>query len=311
MDHKEGGWISLGNEPSTSSFCPLTVNVDDAAAGEPHRTAIQIGEELGSLASIEIRALHKALASRLRHRGIHEARKSIRGLRALLALGHSPIASEAAQVDRDLKAMATGLSALRDAHVAVEMASRVVRNTQNAERHARWMAVRRQLMVQRNGLLADVMKSDPGFAQRIEDLMRIRQAVAELPWTLVKASDVKNALSQSLRRAKKAERVAESDDADDEQRHRWRRRLRRLRMQRSALKAIQKKRQRAHAGDEAARILAWLRREGPRPWQMAHATDAVGAEQDLRLLSAAVNRLPSDAITDEAQHDLTRMLSEE
>lgn len=252
--------------------------------------------------------LQTALANQhARHRGIHQARKSIRRLRAMLSLTHAAHLGVVRSIDAQLKNMATSLSALRDAQVAVETASRMIGNTQNAERRMRWMVLRRQLMVQRKALLDEAMRTDPEFAQRSLNVASVRNFLEAVRWSDVGPGAVKEALSKNLRRCKKAEKAAERDDAGHEERHRWRRRLRRLRMQWSALKVIEKDMAKTAAADQARRLVGWLRREGVRASALSRAVDTFGADQDLQLLARAIGTLAPTVATAFALSDLERL----
>lgn len=286
----------------------ISTTRDDRATPDANLTDISLGQGLRALAQGEVDALIEALGdTRSRHRGIHEARKSIRRLRSIVALGDLARAGPVAQVDVDLKSLATGLSALRDAHVAVQMAGCFVRDKRKV--HAlEWTAVRTRLIAQRNLLLAEAMADDPKFSRRIANLARLRLAIDALAWDGIEAADIKDALERNVRTAKKAGRRAISVASDSETRHRWRRKLRRLRMQRTTLKALGSSGVCAEATQSVQRILSWLRLAGPKLRSIASTTDELGAEQDLRLLNAALKRLPADATTRLALRQLEPLL---
>lgn len=237
----------------------------------------------------------------------HEARKSIRRLRAMLSLTHEAPSDVARRIDAQLKIMASSLSALRDAQVAVETATGMIGNTQHAERRMRWMVVRRQLMRQRKVLFDDAMRTDPEFGKRSSDVTSIRNILETVPWSDVGPRAVRDAPSKSLRRCKKAEKAVDRDETDPEERHRWRRRLRRLRMQWSALKVIEKDMVLTPAADQARRLIGWLRREGVRASVLSRTVDTFGADQDLQLLARAIGTLAPTVASAFALSDLERL----
>lgn len=266
-----------------------------------------LGSALHSLAMDEWEMLCLAVSNaRARHRGIHESRKCIRRLRAIMALGHDALGQSSAAVDTRLKRFAEGLSSVRDAHVVVETAAMVARGTQGGHH---WIAVRRRLAEQRDRILDAAMQADPLFAKRLDELAGIGDALESFAWKVVDIGDARDALERSLRRLKKAEVRIRSKNATLEDRHRWRRRLRRLRMQWTALKSVHKRWNSFTAGDQARRLLDGLRKEAPRFDDITQAADALGAEQDLRLLASAIARLPQSAATEAARHDVELRLS--
>lgn len=255
--------------------------------------ATSLGSALQALARREAQALLDALGnSRSRHRGVHEARKAIRRLRSLLLLGRKGFGGAGARLDADLKTLATGLSELRDAHVVVVTAGVLARSLHGEKPHKRWTALRRQLSTRRKRALDAALAEDPDFEQRRGSVARHGELIDRLPWHTLDQDTLRRELARSLKRMRKAEERATHPDADDQNRHRWRRRLRRLRMQWNALKILHK-----HASDAAVRadthaLLAWLQTQAPRFGHVAKSADALGAQQDLTLLRAAIGKLP-------------------
>lgn len=258
-----------------------------------------LGADLRAGALDQMRAIAAALAgTTARHRGVHEARKAIRRLRAVLELAHARFGRRAQRLDARLKTLAGSLSALRDAHVVVDLAGRLARRATDEEERRRWSAARRRLVVRRQQLLASTLAQDPAFATRLAEVARLETALRRLPWNRLDPEDVRRALARSLRRVERARVSATATAATVEQRHRWRRRLRRLRMQWNALKTL---RQREPESDPAVRrLLAWLRRKAPGFRTVSEAVDALGAEQDLGLLRAALEALPESQVRTEA-----------
>lgn len=262
---------------------------------------------LQALAREEVAALLDALGdSRSPHRGVHEARKAIRRLRSLLLLAHKPFGERGVAIDAALKTLATSLSALRDAHVAAETASKM-RGRQDTEAgKARWAGLRRQLARRRDIVLAADRAADPGFGERRSEVETLGAGIDALPWNQVDARTVRKALKRSLKRVDAAQSTAMAPRATLEQRHRWRRRLRRLRMQWTALKALRK----GSGGalrDEFEALLAWIKERTPGFATVSRASDALGNEQDLRLLQQALRPLAESPAKGAATEELRRL----
>lgn len=181
---------------------------------------------------LELRAVRCALADRRHpHRAVHEARKAIRRLRALLALAVRRL--EAIEVvDRELRRLGDSLSRLRDAQVALETAEAIAsQEPASAQNVVHWLAERRDHMLER------ALRRDPDFARRQMLLDACTRALETVAWSELEDDDLHEALRHSRKRLKKAERKAERDPSP-EHLHRLRRRARRLRMQLELLRTL-------------------------------------------------------------------------
>ncbi|MDF3981603.1 CHAD domain-containing protein [Luteibacter sp. PPL201] len=231
-----------------------------------------LAQALASLAERECRRAIRALADASdRHKGVHEARKSFRRLKSLLALGAGRFGDALDPLWTELSSLATGLSALRDAHVALAMAKTVAGDTPSAT----WRAVIGRLAARRDEKLERALRRDPAFAQRRQRLAELGVHIQALPWAALERDDIEKALAASERRVAKAETRA-ARHGTQANRHRWRRRARRLRMQlefwRKALNMVDAPaHHRAHEDKLAAK-------------RMSDLSDALGARQDLRAL---------------------------
>src|SRR5271154_5410727 len=67
------------------------------------------------------------------HPGIHQARKSIRRIRATLDLGRRALWPDAAPAFEELRKLCRGLSKLRDAHAVIETLDRLFKQPQDAD----------------------------------------------------------------------------------------------------------------------------------------------------------------------------------
>lgn len=169
-----------------------------------------------------------------RHDGIHQARKSVRRVRAVLALGGAAFAESAPvrRIDAGLRSLCRGLSCLRDADALrdalLQLESDAVLGPIECERLCAFVAALRARR------LAAALARDPDFARRRARLQVALARVGGLPWGSVDAAAVRAAHAESVDRLGKAlKRARRSEDPEDW--HRLRRRLRRLRQQESAL----------------------------------------------------------------------------
>lgn len=234
---------------------------------------------LANLATREARRAVRSLGDTSdRHTGVHEARKSIRRLKSLLDLGGAHFDAGREPIVRGLTRLASSLSSLRDAHVAVTIARQVAGESPSAA----WTMAIAWLEVRRDAMLDEALRKDPGFMKRRQRLAGIGGAIAGLPWDAVERHDIERALARSERRVAKAGEKAFAQ-ATTGNLHRWRRRARRLRMQfdfwRKALKTTGRSaHHRAHQ-DKAAQD------------RMSTLSDALGARQDLRSLRGVLRSL--------------------
>lgn len=203
---------------------------------DPAVPADSPGPALRDYGTAELSAAIQALEARGNriHEGIHQARKSMRRTRALLALG-DVLGPGAKLIDRKLRRRVRGLSTLRDAHALVETLDRLLDRPCDdvTKRHltrARRAAARAR---------ADLSKGPDVTANIAETralLVMLRAALLGLPWDQIDRSMLEAALAATSHDIDSAlERVRRSGrDADW---HRWRRRMRRLSQQHRACAA--------------------------------------------------------------------------
>lgn len=207
---------------------------------------------------------------------IHDARKAIRRMRALLAL----LAEDSFDLDGEdwaLRRLGKGLSRLRDAHVVVETAKQL----QSVHPSPGWIAVIHALELRRTRILQESLAIDPGFERRRRVVERFLQRMQVQPWGSLRPRAVRKALGRSERRTVKAAARAKVDAAPEVV-HRWRRKVRRLRMQLEAAQALGV----LHRHDAGRSELA---RKGK---ALHKISDRLGWEQDLRMLRNLVRSLP-------------------
>ena len=224
---------------------------------------------------IERAARQLARPGEERHQGIHQARKSIRRARALLALGGEAFGDRPAvkRLDAALRSLCRGLSALRDADALRDALLHLSRDAVigpiEGERLCAFVAVLRARR------LASALERDPDFARRRARLQQVRARLARLPWAMVGEEDIDAALRHSRKRLRKALRRAQGG-RDVDAWHTLRRRLRRLRQQETALAKIRPEAARTTPGilalaermgvaQDHALLLAHCRRSGVFP----------------------------------------------
>lgn len=243
----------------------------------------RLADALAALAARECRAAERALAdTKRRHRGVHEARKAVRRLKSLLLLGHKPFADALPGIERVLGRLATGLSPLRDAQVAADVARSLVGPSPSPA----WRSAIETLEHRSEGHLAEALHKDPRFLKRRRMLRELAAVIAALPWHQLGRARVEKALVRSEKRVHKACRRA-TDEPTPANLHSWRRRVRRLRMQRDAWRRITKT-----IGRPAHRH---AKRDKAETRSLSKLSDTLGARQDLKALSAVLGKLGDPA----------------
>lgn len=169
------------------------------------------------------------------HAGVHQARKSMRRTRAVLALGMPALGAGAALIDRELRRAIRSLSRLRDAHALIGTCDHWLAkeaadgDTAALLRRVRRTAARARAMAARNALV-----DDPQLGGRRALLLTLHAALGGLDWAAVDEACIVAALRRSAERIASAGERAR-DSGRDEDWHRWRRRARRLSQQHTAL----------------------------------------------------------------------------
>lgn len=245
----------------------------------PRADASRTGQRAAALAAGDARSLAAALAmAPADPAGVHEARKSVRRLRSLLALGRRALGKDAVDaIDHELRLLARDLSALRDGQVVYDTARQLAADTMDADERATWHALLPLLAERHRQRLADVLSEDPGFVRRQAQAHRQAEQLQRLPWHRLHGRDLRQALARSMQRQMRAQATALASGGVDDL-HAWRRRSRRLRMQ---LTALRKLHVRPHLGGQATMNLP----------QVSRLVDQLGVLQDLVLLSDALDAL--------------------
>ena len=169
-----------------------------------------------------------------RHKGVHHARKSIRRVRAVLALAAPSLGPEADALDGILSDINTSLSPVRDAQALVEAIDRLCGQTKNSKWLGLLARVRRRAVEARRDVMNAALAIDPNLAQVRRALAQVATGLARLPWSAVTREDVDAAFLLSAKRAAKAARKAARSE-DIEAWHRWRRKARRQMQQQRIL----------------------------------------------------------------------------
>lgn len=229
------------------------------------------GAALRAYAAAELDTALAALASDDLHEGVHQARKSLRRVRAVLALGDGILGPGAGLIDRELRALNEGLSSLRDAHALVETFDRLLRSARHEGARALLAAAREEAVHARDEHASRALRSDPALHGRRAMVEVLTAALPGLSWDRLTPSALRMALADSDDRTRRArDRVAA--DGRDTDWHRWRRRARRASQQRRAFDAI--------GVDAPAASDAFDKR----------TTERLGQAQDLSLLLAHCGR---------------------
>ncbi len=245
-----------------------------------HASHTRLVQALAGMGIDESKAIDRALASaRDPHKGVHEARKAIRRLRALLSFGGKIFGAEGERLDRALRALGRGLSRLRDAQVAVATMQTLARRD---KAHAdTWRGAIEALSARRAELLAQAMIVDPAFGRRRRRLAAVGKAIENLPWDALDDAAIADELERSRKRVDKAAKRSE-DTGTAASVHRWRRRVRRLRMQLLALDTLR----------EGGIRIRGIRNEHAALKEQTKLADALGKQQDLHVLRTILRGMP-------------------
>ncbi|MDI9238209.1 CHAD domain-containing protein [Lysobacter sp. LF1] len=213
----------------------------------------------------ELDAAREALADTDLHEGVHRARKSVRRVRASLALAGGILGPGAAMLDRELRGLNEGLSTLRDAHALVETLDRLRARRVSAETKALLDRAREAAVAARDACTTDALRSDPGLIVRRALLDVLRAALPALAWERATSAGLRMAVADADERTRRARERAQHSGKDTDW-HRWRRRARRASQQRRAMDAV------------GLRVVA-----APKAFDK-RTTERLGEAQDLSLL---------------------------
>jgi hypothetical protein len=178
-----------------------------------------------------------------RHEGVHQGRKSLRRVRATLALAGGAFGPAGAWIDGELQRLNRSMSELRDGQALVEalamLAKRHARDGHDKralhDAHTRMLARARRAAERRRALLA--RSADAGADEPPQVLAVLQPALLALPWAKLDAMRVLQAFELSEERARAAGRRAIEGDREIDW-HCWRRRERRLSQQCRALASV-------------------------------------------------------------------------
>lgn len=168
------------------------------------------------------------------HSGVHQARKSLRRVRATLALGMPTLGPGAVLIDRELQRTNRRLSKLRDAHALVHVLDGLLEKTAD-EPVARVLRRARRIAARlREKRARATLDDDPQLRGRRALLATLLAAFPALPWSELTAADVDARFELSRVRGDEAARRACATGRVEDW-HRWRRRTRRFSQQHRAL----------------------------------------------------------------------------
>jgi len=168
------------------------------------------------------------------HEGVHQARKSLRRVRAVLALGAGVLGPGAELIDREVRRVNRRMSRMRDAQALVETLDRLLKRTKSPDELPVLRRARRVAAQARADSARRERAEDPDLAQKRLLLTTLHAALPALPWNALTETRVRDALDFGLGRIETAGARARASDRDKDW-HRWRRRVRRLSQQHRAL----------------------------------------------------------------------------
>lgn len=169
-----------------------------------------------------------------RHTGVHQARKSIRRVRSILALAGAGLGPGAEALSYLLSEINQGLSRVRDAQALVEAIDHLAAQTHD-EKWLRLLArARRNAVAARRVMLQAAIAADPDLLKTRDLLVHIKAALDGLAWSGVASGEVEAAFSLGKEKTRKAAKKAHKT-GEDEDWHRWRRKARRQSQQQRIL----------------------------------------------------------------------------
>ncbi len=197
-----------------------------------------LGPTLGNYADAQLLRALDCLSwqGRRVHEGVHQARKSLRRVRACLALAGFEGQGDGKRLDRRIARACRSLSGLRDAHARIEALDRLVDEREDEDTRLILLRARRLLLESRRLVLAETLRDDPALAELRDRVQHAQAELVALPWHDIDDACVDTAIARSLRRCSKVQQRA-LDGGEPEDWHRWRRRRRRLLQQHAALAA--------------------------------------------------------------------------
>ncbi len=230
-------------------------------------SASKTGAALREVMRREVACIDHALAQPHDLDGsVHEARKAMRRLRALLGLCRDRFEGRE-EIDARLRSLGRGLSALRDSRASIDTARKIMELRDDVP----WLPAVERLVQRRDRVVEHALASDPAFERRRARFAAIASVLEGWRWEALTASHLRREYKRGGKRADKAERRTRKTPTADNL-HRWRRRLRTLRMQRDVVLEVLPK---------------WAARSAsaPREGKALHRlTDALGWRQDLEVL---------------------------
>ena len=168
-----------------------------------------------------------------RHQGVHQARKRLRRVRAVLALGRPALGDAGRRLDDEIGQLCRGLSPLRDAQALIEGLERL--DADEAGERAGGPEAVGLARQRRDTQLQLALARDPDFRRRRERLADLGRRLERLDWESLDPPCVAAAVKRSERRLERAFKRARRAPGDEERWHVMRRRFRRLRQQDNVL----------------------------------------------------------------------------
>jgi hypothetical protein len=208
----------------------------DSELEHPKAEALALGLRLRATAHEQVlQAMnHLACDGDALHTGIHQARKCIRRVRAILALGMRKLDPRAQRLDAQLGQLGRGMSRLRDSQALIEALHRLDGGAP-VEVRAILPEAEAAARQRRDALLAEALMRDPQFLSRRRRLQALGDRLLRLNWQPLGDDEAVAAILRSERRVEKAGRKASRHRDRDDDWHVLRRRMRRLRQQDTVL----------------------------------------------------------------------------
>jgi len=198
--------------------------------------SLQVGDQLKTYALEQLQRANVCLGWRGSHAhdGVHQARKSMRRVRACLALGESALGAGAEMLDAELSNICESLSSLRDAQARVESLDRLLKKHPKNEIHSCLLAAKQLAIHARADAMHVEQLIDKDFLNRRERLRILFAAIPELTWQDITLEVLSLSIRHSENICDSSAETALSKGREKDW-HRLRRRRRRLIQQHTAL----------------------------------------------------------------------------
>jgi CHAD domain-containing protein len=186
----------------------------------------QVGAELRHVARQELRRAAASLRGAAANGGVHEARKRVKKVRAVLKLWDGFHKGRWTKDRRRLREAGRTLSGLRDADAIIEAFDKVRKQYPDRLSEHSYAAIRRQLMSRKTQAVSQASQENH-LRHTARQLERVRRSAKGWRVRSIRKSSLPDLLRQSFRASRKAMKIAAAGE-DPGDVHNWRKRVKTL-----------------------------------------------------------------------------------